>query len=251
MFSDWPTSNYASAATSEWSVSPYFPQAQIIAENFGIDPGVFTAVIGAESGFDPNAHNQSGATGLGQLMPATAVAMDVDPTNPTSNLEGSAAYFAQLLQQCNGDYVCASTKYGTLPTNLQNLNPSQSLLLQTEQNANGLQCTVIGGTKICGANANALSGLSEITGSKINSTPYAKDNGECQPLDFVCQIKHSGSNFLTIVIGLIIVTIGIVMLRDNANVPEPIRQLGSATYKVIKSAKDAVAKPVEVLALAS
>jgi hypothetical protein len=59
-------------------------------------------VIQQESGGNPNVQNNptSGAMGLGQLLPSTAKMLGVtDPHNPTQNVEGTAKYLSQLLQQ--------------------------------------------------------------------------------------------------------------------------------------------------------
>jgi hypothetical protein len=43
-----------------------------VSDKLGIDPDWLAAVISFESGFNPKAHNPSGATGLIQFMPSTA-----------------------------------------------------------------------------------------------------------------------------------------------------------------------------------
>jgi soluble lytic murein transglycosylase-like protein len=47
--------------------------ARQMAERYGLDPEVFLRQIQQESGFNPQARNRrTGATGLGQVMSATA-----------------------------------------------------------------------------------------------------------------------------------------------------------------------------------
>lgn len=53
-------------------------------------------MIWAESRYCVDAVSPKGAVGLGQLMPDTARALGVDPTDPAQNLAGSARY---LLEQ--------------------------------------------------------------------------------------------------------------------------------------------------------
>ncbi|WP_298571236.1 lytic transglycosylase domain-containing protein [uncultured Aliiroseovarius sp.] len=53
---------------------------------------LFQALIEAESGYNPTAVSPKGAYGLGQLMPATAHDLGIDPTDPVQNLEGAARY---------------------------------------------------------------------------------------------------------------------------------------------------------------
>lgn len=65
-----------------------------------VDPKLFTAVIEAESDFDPNCRSKTGAMGLSQLMPDTAKSLGVtDPFNPQQNLMGGAKYLRQMLDQ--------------------------------------------------------------------------------------------------------------------------------------------------------
>ncbi|MGV8475861.1 lytic transglycosylase domain-containing protein, partial [Pseudomonas aeruginosa] len=54
---------------------------------------------GQESRGDPNAVSPKGARGLGQLMPATAAELGVDPTDPRQNIFGTARYLSQQLDR--------------------------------------------------------------------------------------------------------------------------------------------------------
>ncbi len=54
---------------------------------YGVDSYLVVAVIAAESRFNPKARSYKGAMGLGQLMPATAAAHNVDAYDPVANLE--------------------------------------------------------------------------------------------------------------------------------------------------------------------
>lgn len=64
-----------------------------------IDPLLLAALIQVESGFDPKAVSESGAIGLGQLMPATARGLGVDPTDIGGNIRGCAAMLGNLLHR--------------------------------------------------------------------------------------------------------------------------------------------------------
>jgi hypothetical protein len=58
---------------------------------------LFRACVETESAFNPAAVSDKGAIGLGQLMPATATTLGVDPRDPAQNLDGAARYLiAQL-----------------------------------------------------------------------------------------------------------------------------------------------------------
>ncbi|MEP4627176.1 MAG: lytic transglycosylase domain-containing protein [Tateyamaria sp.] len=75
---------------------------------------LFRANIEIESAYRQNAVSSAGAIGLGQLMPATARDLDVDPRDPLQNLDGSARYLAMMLQQF-GDPQLALAAYNAGP----------------------------------------------------------------------------------------------------------------------------------------
>jgi soluble lytic murein transglycosylase-like protein len=58
---------------------------------------LYRANIEVESAYRQNVVSSAGAIGLGQLMPATARALGVDPWDPLQNLDGSARYLVQML----------------------------------------------------------------------------------------------------------------------------------------------------------
>ena len=60
---------------------------------------LFQANIEIESTYRLNARSSAGAIGLGQLMPATAAQLDVDPYDWQANLDGSARYLLMMLAQ--------------------------------------------------------------------------------------------------------------------------------------------------------
>lgn len=76
--------------------------ARQVAIEYGIDPDIFVAQINQESGFDPNARNPSGATGIAQLMPQYYP--NIDPTNPIQSLRAAASTDAGNLHAFNGRY---------------------------------------------------------------------------------------------------------------------------------------------------
>jgi soluble lytic murein transglycosylase-like protein len=90
-------------------------QVRIVAERNGISSKVVAAVAWRESRFNPQAVSPKGAVGVMQLMPATARALGVDPRDASANLEGGAAYLAQLLRAFNGDLTLALAAYNAGP----------------------------------------------------------------------------------------------------------------------------------------
>jgi membrane-bound lytic murein transglycosylase B len=85
------------------------------AQKYGLDPDMFVRQIQAESAFNPAAVSSAGAIGLGQLMPATAKELGVDPTDPVQNLEGAARYMKQQLERF-GDPALALAAYNAGPS---------------------------------------------------------------------------------------------------------------------------------------
>lgn len=74
---------------------------------------LFRACVETESAFNPDALSDKGAIGLGQLMPATAAKLGVDPHVPAQNLDGAARYLiAQLARFQRVDLALAAYNAG-------------------------------------------------------------------------------------------------------------------------------------------
>lgn len=71
-----------------------------VANQHQIDAALIKAVIHTESFFNPNATSHKGASGLMQLMPATAERYGVtDLYSPQQNIEGGVRYLRDLMQR--------------------------------------------------------------------------------------------------------------------------------------------------------
>ena len=81
---------------------------------------MFLRLIQQESRFRPDEVSPKGAIGLGQLMPATAKELGVDPTDPMQNLEGAAKYLSQQLKRF-GSPELALAAYNAGPTRVARL----------------------------------------------------------------------------------------------------------------------------------
>ena len=75
---------------------------------------LYRANIEVESAYRQDAVSSVGAIGLGQLMPATARFLGVDPHDPLQNLDGSARYLAMMLREF-GDPRLALAAYNAGP----------------------------------------------------------------------------------------------------------------------------------------
>ncbi len=62
-----------------------------------LDARLLVALIAVESSWHEHAVSPAGARGLGQLMPATAGALRVDPDDPEANIHGVAVHVRGLL----------------------------------------------------------------------------------------------------------------------------------------------------------
>lgn len=91
----------------------YIDYANQIAIKEGLDPAIFIAQLNQESGFNPKAKNpKSGATGIGQFMPATAKGMGFTAgVDPLLDIRMAAKYMKGKLKMYNGDYRLALASY--------------------------------------------------------------------------------------------------------------------------------------------
>jgi soluble lytic murein transglycosylase-like protein len=81
-------------------------------EKYQVDFALIKAMIRAESGFNPYAVSRKGAKGLMQLMPQTALRMNVlNLHNPKENIEGGVRYFKYLLSLFNNDLRLSLAAY--------------------------------------------------------------------------------------------------------------------------------------------
>lgn len=100
---------------------PLTPQLQSIIERHeqaqNIPNRLLLALIQKESSFCPNALSRTGAIGLGQLMPATAAQLKVNPYDVAENIKGSAIYLARL-RRSFGDWSLALAAYNAGPGNV-------------------------------------------------------------------------------------------------------------------------------------
>ena len=97
-----------------WQVAAgdYAELIRAAAERYDLDPALLTAMAEVESAFDPGAVSPKGASGMLQLMPATASRFGVqDVFDVEQNVDGGARYLSWLLDRFDGDSELAIAGY--------------------------------------------------------------------------------------------------------------------------------------------
>jgi soluble lytic murein transglycosylase len=79
---------------------------------YGVSEKLVSAVIRAESGFNPRAVSRKGARGLMQLMPQTASMLGVrDSFDPAENIDGGVRHLRMLIERFRNDLPLALAAY--------------------------------------------------------------------------------------------------------------------------------------------
>ena len=97
---------------AEATVRRFAPIVSRAARVHGVDEALVHAVIFAESSYDPDAISPAGASGLMQLMPATAAHYGVrDLFDPAQNVSGGVRLLRDLLAKFDGNVELALAAY--------------------------------------------------------------------------------------------------------------------------------------------
>jgi hypothetical protein len=128
-------------------MADFRPAADTIARQNGIPPALFRSMINQESGFNQGARSPVGAIGLGQLMPATAAHLGVNPYNPIQNLHGAAKYLASAFRSFKSWPLALAAynagfgavhKYGGIPPYQETQNYVKNIMSHASLSAGGM-----------------------------------------------------------------------------------------------------------------
>jgi hypothetical protein len=91
---------------------PYVQEIRDAAERYGVPIRLVSAVIRAESGFNPRAVSRKGAQGLMQLMPTTAATLGVrNSFDPRDNINGGVRHLRGLIDRFANNLPFALAAY--------------------------------------------------------------------------------------------------------------------------------------------
>ncbi len=100
--------------TSSRMPSAYVDMINTSCNRHGVDPSLVHAIVKVESDFNPFAMSRKGAMGLMQLMPETAVTLNVKNSfNPAENIDGGVKYLRYLIDRYEGNLSLALAAYNS------------------------------------------------------------------------------------------------------------------------------------------
>jgi len=90
----------------------YYDAIHNACSRHGVDPALVHAIVKVESDYNPYALSRKGAMGLMQLMPQTAIDMQVQNIfNPHENVDGGVRYLRSLIDRYEGNLTLALAAY--------------------------------------------------------------------------------------------------------------------------------------------
>jgi soluble lytic murein transglycosylase len=111
---EYPRRAASSAAPVKNVPAVYADMISSACDRHGVDPSLVRAIVKVESDFNPFALSRKGAMGLMQLMPQTALDMNVQNTfNPHENIDGGVKYLRYLIDRYEGNLPLALAAYNS------------------------------------------------------------------------------------------------------------------------------------------
>jgi soluble lytic murein transglycosylase-like protein len=109
----------ATVTASTHSKTDYESMISEAASLYNLPEKLIQSVIKQESNFKADAQSSAGASGLMQLMPATAQSLGVtDILDPKQNIMAGSKYLSQMLTKYDGDTELALAAYNAGPGNV-------------------------------------------------------------------------------------------------------------------------------------
>jgi soluble lytic murein transglycosylase-like protein len=135
-----PEKSYAVAAlalhslTHVWDAHQEDPRALVAAAaiEHGVPVAFALAIARTESSWQPHCISSTGAMGLMQLMPATALEHGVvDPFDPAQNARGASSFLRELSQRYRGDRARMAAAYNAGAGRVPRRGPLDNLPAET------------------------------------------------------------------------------------------------------------------------
>jgi soluble lytic murein transglycosylase-like protein len=135
-----PEKSYAVAAlalhslTHVWDAHEEDPREHVTAAalEHGVPVAFALAIARTESSWQPHCISSTGAMGLMQLMPATALAHGViDPFHPAQNARGASSFLRELSQRYRGDRARMAAAYNAGAGRVPRRGPLDNLPAET------------------------------------------------------------------------------------------------------------------------
>ena len=133
------------------------------AKHFDVDAALVSAVIKAESDYDPRTVSNKGARGLMQLMPSTAARFGVTNSfDPSENIYAGTRYLRWLLKTFDGDADLAVAAYNAGEGNVwkyKGVPPFRETLTYIRRIAKHVRAAVVSAGQTAGASDSSVIGV--------------------------------------------------------------------------------------------
>jgi hypothetical protein len=109
-----PSTEASQSSSKAYSADSYAEIINSACNRHGVDPALVQALVKVESDFNPYALSKKGAMGLMQLMPQTALDLQVrNGFSPDENIDGGVKYLRYLLDRYEGNLSLALAAYNS------------------------------------------------------------------------------------------------------------------------------------------
>ena len=197
----------------------YYDTVVAAASHNGIRPELLAAALETESDFNETAVSPSGAIGIAQFMPKTAADEGVNPTDPTSSINGMAKLLSDY-EKSFGSESLALAAYNAGPGAVQEAGNQVPNIAETQNYVNKI-LALAGGEQSSDATAQSGSTSDSSHPSGLSAIVHFFDN-----IADAAFWKRIGIG----IIGAVIIWLGMRQLMPNVTkqVEQPIKQATEA-----------------------